>query len=109
MGFHSLGHAGEFYLRCRGRRHVRNRRALKALVTPIASALLVLSGLPETSLAASQSQRTLGDIPGARESLSRMVSPKFYRSLQISPIQGWIVVRGQLAAGLVSGARVIHS
>jgi hypothetical protein len=53
--------------------------------------------------------RTLEQIPGARESLSRMVSPKFYRSLQISPIQGWILVRGQLSAGRVSGARLIHS
>lgn len=75
----------------------------------ITAALLVIFGLPGNSLGAAQNQRTLGDIPGARESLSRMVSPKFYRSLQISPIQGWVVVRGQVAAGRVSGAKVIHS
>src|SRR2546423_8532668 len=61
------------------------------------------------NLKAEGPRRVLSDIPGARESLSRMVSPKFYRSLQISPIKGWIVVRGQLAAGRVSGARVVHS
>ena len=54
--------------------------------------------------------RVLGDIPGARESLLRIVSPRFYRTLQISPVEGWIVVRGQLFTGTrMSGARVIHS
>ena len=54
--------------------------------------------------------RLLGDIPGARESLLRMVSPRFYQTLLISPVKGWIVVRGQLTAGThVFGARVIHS
>jgi hypothetical protein len=65
--------------------------------------------LAQSSFGLTGSARTLADIPGARESLSRMVSPKFYRSLQISPIRGWIVVRGQLASGRVSGANVIHS
>jgi hypothetical protein len=54
--------------------------------------------------------RVLGDIPGARESLLRIVSPRFYRTLLISPVQGWIVVRGQLAAGThMFGAGIIHS
>jgi hypothetical protein len=49
------------------------------------------------------------DIPGAQEALSRMVNPKFYRSLQISPIKGWIVVRGQLVGGRLSGAQLVRS
>src|SRR3954469_11753677 len=65
--------------------------------------------LAQLSFGVTPVARSVRDIPGARESLSRMVSPKFYRSLQISPIQGWIVVRGQLAAGRVSGAKVIHT
>lgn len=52
----------------------------------------------------------LDDIPGARESLLRIVSPRFYKTLLISPVEGWIVVRGQLAAGThMFGARIIHS
>jgi hypothetical protein len=53
--------------------------------------------------------RLLGDIPDARESLLRIVSPRFYQSLLISPVKGWIVVRGQLVGGRLSGVRVIHS
>ena len=60
-------------------------------------------------VAAAPAPRTLTDIPGARESLSRMVSPRFYRSLQISPVRGWIVVRGQLVSGRLSGSRIAHS
>lgn len=41
--------------------------------------------------------------------LQRSISPKFYKSLLISPIQGWIVVRANLAGTRLSGARVIHS
>ena len=61
-------------------------------------------------LQAQTKARALDDIPGARVSLLRIVSPRFYRTLLISPVEGWIVVRGQLAAGTrMYGARVIHS
>jgi hypothetical protein len=41
--------------------------------------------------------------------LQRSISPKFYKSLLISPIEGWIVVRAQLTGTRLSGARVIRS
>lgn len=41
--------------------------------------------------------------------LQRSVSPKFFKSLLISPVQGWIVVRGTLIGTRLSGARVVHS
>jgi hypothetical protein len=41
--------------------------------------------------------------------LKRSVSPKFFQSLLVSPVQGWIVVRGSLAGTRLSGARVVHS
>jgi hypothetical protein len=41
--------------------------------------------------------------------LLRIVSPKFYQSLLISPLEGWIVVRGQLAGTRLSGGRIVHS
>jgi hypothetical protein len=77
---------------------------MKALVATIL--LVFLAG---NNFAATAAQRTLKDIPGARESLLRIVSRKFYQSLLISPVEGWIVVRGQLAGTRVFGARVIHS
>ena len=53
--------------------------------------------------------RNIRDIPGAPESLARIVSPKFYRTLLISPVEGWIVVRGWLSGTHLEGSRVIHS
>ena len=41
--------------------------------------------------------------------LQRSVSPKFYKSLLVSPVEGWIVVRAQLSGTRLSGARVIQS
>jgi hypothetical protein len=59
---------------------------------------------------AATSQRTLGDIPDARESLLRIVNPRFCKTLLLSPVEGWIVARGQLAAGThIFGPRLIHS
>jgi hypothetical protein len=75
----------------------------------IASVLLVCLLLIDRADAALAS-RTINDIPGARESLLRIVSPKFYKTLLISPIEGWIVVRGQLAGGTrIFAPAVSHS
>ena len=43
------------------------------------------------------------------QALQRSISPKFYKSLLISPIKGWVVVGGNVAGARVSGARVVHS
>jgi hypothetical protein len=53
--------------------------------------------------------RSINDIPAAKEALLRIVSPKFYRSLLISPVEGWIVVRGNLVDNHLVGPRVIRS
>jgi len=41
--------------------------------------------------------------------LQRSISPKFYKSLLISPVEGWITVRGQLAGTRLAGTRVLKS
>ena len=41
--------------------------------------------------------------------LQRAISPKFYKSLLISPVEGWIVVRGNLAGTHLSGLKVKRS
>jgi hypothetical protein len=54
--------------------------------------------------------RTFLDCPGLpRESLKNGVSAKFYKSLQISPLDGWIVVRAPLHGMKSANARVIRS
>jgi hypothetical protein len=41
--------------------------------------------------------------------LQRSISPKFYKSLLISPVEGWITVRAQLSGSRLSGMRVVKS
>jgi hypothetical protein len=41
--------------------------------------------------------------------LQRSISPKFYKSLLISPVEGWITVRAQLSNARLVGAKVIRS
>ena len=41
--------------------------------------------------------------------LQRSISPWFYKSLCVSPIQGWIVVRANLVNTRLGGIRIIHS
>ncbi len=54
--------------------------------------------------------RTVRDLPGFPENtLKRIVSPKFYKSLLISPVEGYVVVRGHLSGGRFHGGQVTHS
>jgi hypothetical protein len=41
--------------------------------------------------------------------LQRSISPKFYKSLLISPVQGWVTVGGNLSGTHLSGVRLMHS
>jgi hypothetical protein len=72
--------------------------------------VLLLGAFSCVSTHGAPAARLLGDIPGAKESLLRTVNPRFYKTLLISPVEGWIVVRGQFSNGThMYGARVIHS
>lgn len=41
--------------------------------------------------------------------LQRSISPKFYKSLLISPIRGCVIVQAQLVGTHLSGMKVVHS
>ena len=41
--------------------------------------------------------------------LKRSISPKFFKTLLVSPVKGWVVVRGNLVGTRISGARVMRS
>jgi hypothetical protein len=54
--------------------------------------------------------RTISDISSVSPRvLQRSISPKFYKSLLISPIEGCVIVRGQLSGTHLTGLKVIHS
>ena len=82
---------------------------MKTLI--ILTALIVAGFLPSGFAAQTPAKgkmlRDLNVIPTSV--LERSVSPKFYKSLLISPIEGWIVVRADLSGTKLSGARIIRS
>ncbi len=55
--------------------------------------------------------RTISEISSIpHQVLQRAISPKFYRSLLITPLEGYVLVRGQVTSTThLSGLRVIHS
>ena len=81
------------------------RRFLLSLV------VVVLACSGSFAAPAAKNIRTVRDLPGFPvEVLRRTVSAKFYRSLLVSPVAGWVVVRGQLvSSGRLAGMRVTHS
>ena len=78
---------------------------------PLLTLLILAAFLRSTEAAPPTAQgRTLTDIdPIATRVLKRSISSKFYKSLLISPIKGWVVVRASNSGTRLYGARVIHS
>ena len=73
---------------------------------------LILAGFlcSSVSARAAVQDRTLQDLNViSTPVLQRSVSPKFFKSLLISPVEGWIVVRANLINTHFSGARVLRS
>lgn len=78
--------------------------------TLLVSLVLIASLAPGFAAQPSSANRKIGDmnvIP--TRVLQRSISPRFYRSLLVSPVQGWVVVRANLSGTRLTGARVIHS
>ena len=54
--------------------------------------------------------QTIGELDVIPTSvLQRSISPKFYKSLLVSRLDGWVIVRGNLSGTRLSGLRVVHS
>jgi hypothetical protein len=78
--------------------------------TLLISLVLIASLTSGFAAQPSSANRKIGDmnvIP--TRVLQRSISPKFYRSLLVSPVEGWVVVRANLSGTRLTGARVIHS
>jgi len=62
-------------------------------------------------VAPSSPARTISDIPSLpHRVLQRSISPQFYKSLLKSPLEGLVIVRGQLGrTARLNGLRIVHS
>jgi hypothetical protein len=91
----------------------RSTRQTRRMKTPslLLTGLVLIGFLHSTGAAPpSGPVRTVTDLNLiSTQALQRSISPKFYKSLLISPIEGWVVVRGNLAGAHLSGMRVVHS
>ena len=75
-------------------------------------AVTILLSLPGSGLATQSSERarTISDVPTiSHRVLQRSISPKFYKSLRISPLLGCVIVRAQLLNTHLTGMSIIHS
>jgi hypothetical protein len=82
-------------------------RCMKPLLTLFILVAFIGTGVSAPSPTKGRLLTDLNVIP--TRVLQRSVSPKFYKSLLVSPIEGWIVVRAQLSGTRLSGARIIRS
>jgi hypothetical protein len=77
----------------------------------VPAGFIVIAFAASTLAAPPPSQvRTISDLKViSTQAFQRSISPKFYKSLLISPIQGWVAVRGTLSGTRLSGMKVVHS
>jgi hypothetical protein len=78
---------------------------------PLLPAVTSVSLLLLTLVATPSPARTISDIPSLpHRVLQRSISPQFYKSLLKSPLEGLVVVRGQLGrTARLSGLKIVHS
>jgi len=80
---------------------------MKRLLTAVLAVSFLSSGFAAQTPNATRRLGDLNVIP--KRVLERTVSPRFFNSLVVSPVEGWVVVRANLSGTRLSGARVIRS
>ena len=80
---------------------------MKPFLTLLASLAIVHSSFAAPKAAVGRTIKEINIIPA--NVLQRSISPNFYKSLLASPIQGYVVVRGQLNGTRLSGLQVVRS
>ena len=80
---------------------------MKPFLTALIAIAFLCSSVAASPMAEGRKLTDIHVIPA--RVLKRSISARFYKSLLISPIQGWVVVRANLVDGHLSGMRVIHS
>ncbi len=75
-----------------------------AIIALLASSITCFAETPPAKI------RTLNDLNVISTNvLRRSVSPKFYKSLLISPVEGWVAIRAQLVGTHLTGLKIAHS
>lgn len=80
---------------------------MKMLLTILVLASFVLPAFGAAPASKGRTITELKVIPA--RVLQRSISPKFYKSLLVSPVEGWITVRAQVSGTRLTGMRVAKS
>ena len=77
----------------------------------VSAGLIVLAFASSTMAAPPPGQvRTISNLNViSTQAFQRSISLKFYKSLLVSPVHGWVAVRGNLSGTRLSGVKVVHS
>jgi hypothetical protein len=86
-----------------------HHRGMKRLLTAGILAGFVCSSALASTPGAAQGRRVQDLNVISTRVLQRSINPKFYQTLLVSPIDGWIVVRASVVNTRLSGARVVRS
>lgn len=82
---------------------------MKNVITLLLSLFCLTNGLAAPA-PAPEHVRTIKDIPGLPLAvLQRTLSPAIYRHVAVSPVQAWVMVRGQLSGTRLYGINILHS
>jgi hypothetical protein len=80
------------------------------LFLALLTAITLLPFFSNDSAAASAKGRTITDLQVIpTRVLQRSISRKFYKTLLISPVDGWVIVRATLSGTRLGGARIVRS
>jgi hypothetical protein len=82
-------------------------RRMKTALTLVILGALLQAGIAAPASVKGRTIREMKVIP--QKVLQRSVSPKFYKSLLVSPVEGWITVRALLTGTSLSAARITRS
>jgi hypothetical protein len=77
---------------------------MKPLAILLPLLLVVHATAKESSIRTIQNMRGLPIAP-----LRQMIKPQFFKSLSVSPVEAWVIVRGHIVNHRFAGARVVHS
>ncbi|MFZ1218087.1 MAG: hypothetical protein WAO00_02285 [Chthoniobacterales bacterium] len=82
---------------------------MKPLIAGLIFVGFLCSNAPAAAPAAAQGRRIQDLNVISTKVLKRSISPRFYKSLSVSPIDGWIIVRGSLVNTRLGGTRIVRS
>src|ERR1044072_8898086 len=69
----------------------------------------VICSILFSGIALCANARSISDFPEGRDTLRRTISHRLYQELAISPVEGWIIVHGELVKDHLINEKIVQS